>query len=655
VATFEQALSLEEATVGRANPRYANTLGCLAAALGECGDGRARQVAAEATALRRACFGSSHPSVANALVIEARLAERAADHDVARKSYVEAVRIRRDLIRRLFPSMTADERELYLEESRGAIEVFVQYALGSHRATPDVLGDLYDVQLITKALLLQGLVEARGSMATAEQPQAQELYHRWLASRRELAGSGVAGGALTTAEAKAKWRAIAELEKDLAIEASELGEHVPEDDVDWRTVQSRLLPGDAAVEIVRVWLAASEEGYWAYVALVLRPDARPPQLVELGRADQLEGEALRGYFAALEAIVPGPFVDYWAPLGPLLAGARRIYVSPDGVYSQLDLNVLFDPDAGQFLADSIDIRVLASTRNVASRAEMAPVIGSAVLVGRPSFDSFDPDEWPDRGISDVRPSNNAFADLPGTEREVLALLDVLRGAGWSVEICLGEAATRSALNAIKHPTVLHIATHGFVRSPDEVWLKHDTRGLVVFAGAALEDSPGKQALFRVLAEAGYATTAAPLVRASQSNEAWRSDPWLRNGLALAGANLALEATGFSPGLFTGLDMMNLELQGTALVVLSACDSGRGEIQAGEGAFGCARALRAAGARTILATLWSVDDTISANLTLQFYSSWLGGNDAWSALREAQRLARQRFKLPLLWGGFVLVE
>src|SRR5439155_6641303 len=142
------------------------------------------------------------------------------------------------------------------------------------------------------------------------------------------------------------------------------------------------------------------------------------------------------------------------------------------------------------------------------------------------------------------------------------------------------------------------------------------------------------------------------------------DPGLRSGLALAGANKWQErsAKGLSDGLLTALEVEELDLWGTELVVLSACETGRGEVQIGEGVLGLRRAFQLAGAQTVLASLWQVPDTETERLMTDCLERWLDGATPSDALRQAQlRLIRQlrqsadprrREAPPLYWAGFV---
>ena len=206
---------------------------------------------------------------------------------------------------------------------------------------------------------------------------------------------------------------------------------------------------------------------------------------------------------------------------------------------------------------------------------------------------------------------------------------------------LGSAAIERVLKAARSPRILHIATHGFFlsdeeRKPDE-GLTRLSRGLAGMAGPPpVPMRPGGQKI---------------------------ENPLLRSGLALAGANRwaeAAKAGDVDDGLLTALEVSGLRLRGTELVVLSACDTGVGELKRGEGVFGLRRAFIAAGARTLVMSLWKVPDEETAELMEGFYRRWLSGQEKHAALRDTQlaMIAKLRERHgaahPLFWAGFVLV-
>ena len=139
---------------------------------------------------------------------------------------------------------------------------------------------------------------------------------------------------------------------------------------------------------------------------------------------------------------------------------------------------------------------------------------------------------------------------------------------------------------------------------------------------------------------------------------------LRSGLFFAGASRVLRGEsppeGLEDGILTASEAVGLNLQGTELVVLSACETGLGKVADGEGVFGLRRAIQEAGAQSVLMSLWAVPDRETEELMTLFYSKWLAGEDKHQALREAEMelrgkvKARYRRDLPFYWGGFVLV-
>jgi CHAT domain-containing protein len=194
-----------------------------------------------------------------------------------------------------------------------------------------------------------------------------------------------------------------------------------------------------------------------------------------------------------------------------------------------------------------------------------------------------------------------FDPLPGTRDEGLQVAALLGVRPW-----LGPEVLESRLKACCSPRLLHLATHGFF----------------------LDDRPGPAS----------------------------KGPLLRSGLALAGAQSFLQRRTLpaeaEDGLLTALDVMGMNLVATELVVLSACDTGRGEARSGDGVFGLRRAFAVAGARTLVMSLWSVPDEQTGELMVDFYRRALCGTPRAAALRQAQLALRERHPDPYFWGAFI---
>jgi CHAT domain-containing protein len=139
------------------------------------------------------------------------------------------------------------------------------------------------------------------------------------------------------------------------------------------------------------------------------------------------------------------------------------------------------------------------------------------------------------------------------------------------------------------------------------------------------------------------------------NEEFLSNPLFQSGILLSGAAVPGHLReGKDDGVLTAYEAMNLNLDNTELVALSACETGLGEIQNGEGVFGLQRSFLMAGANSILMSLWQVDDVATQELMVHFYSIWLGGAGKHEAFRQAQLKIKENYPEPYFWGGFIMV-
>lgn len=206
--------------------------------------------------------------------------------------------------------------------------------------------------------------------------------------------------------------------------------------------------------------------------------------------------------------------------------------------------------------------------------------------------------------------------LPGTEKEIKDIEKFLKSKKWDVNSYLGDNALKTAYN----PRVLQIATHGLFL--EDVYL-------------------GNKEIF------GFQTKEVV------------ENPLLRSGLFFTGAGNYLKSDstktiGDENGLLTAYEAMNLDLDKTELVVLSACETGEGDINNGEGVFGLRRAFQQAGAKSVIMSLWEVNDEATQKLMSSFYSKWVTGMPKRKAFSEAQQEVRKQFPEPYYWGAFVMV-
>jgi len=358
----------------------------------------------------------------------------------------------------------------------------------------------------------------------------------------------------------------------------------------------------------------------------------------------------------------------YAPLAKHLTNVSHLIICPDGQLSRVPFEMLLHE--GKYLVETKTISYVTSGREVVRLASgqsspKAKVQSSKSLVmGDPDFDldlgsneshkpltskseienpksKIDPSLLTSAATTYLSRSVRGlkFDRLPSAAEEARSIANLL---GADAELRLGKEAREADLKAVVSPRVLHLATHGFFLSDQEFKYTNALRNLLL-AGT-------------MNVAASWPRNSGTRWNASLPENDWEN-PLVRCGIALAGANRALQMTNAvaEDGLLTGLEASLLNLQGTELVILSACDSGTGDIKIGEGVMSLRRAFRIAGAETVLASHWKVSDRATSQLMTEFMRRWSSGQPRAQAWREAQLalLRSKDFSNPYFWAAFTL--
>ena len=314
------------------------------------------------------------------------------------------------------------------------------------------------------------------------------------------------------------------------------------------------------------------------------------------------------------------------PVRQLLGEKRLVLLSPDGVLHLVPFAALVD-EQERYLAEQYRFIYLTTGRDLLRLQVKAQQAQGPVVVANPDFGTPAVTEGnrrlPPVGAKDaVNVAQLAFSPLSGTAEEARMLKTILPSA----TVLMQSSATKSAIKDRAAPSILHIATHGFFLE-DVVMpsVPMTSRGLLI-SDVLPEDF------------------VAPGVRVE--------NPLLRSGLALAGANT--HSSGEDDGILTALEASGLNLWGTKLVVLSACDTGVGEVKNGEGVYGLRRALVLAGAETQMMSLWPVSDEGTRDLMIAYYKALQAGQGRGEALHQVQlqMLARPDRRHPFYWASFI---
>jgi CHAT domain-containing protein len=669
---LSRAVKIDEKALGPDHPEVATDLNSLAVVYSK--EGRyadAEPVFQRILAIHEKMLGAGHPDLATDLTNFGLLYEYQDKYAQAEPLFQRAFDNLFQQFQYEFAYMTEKERLGFLDTVADDFPAYFSFVHRFHDKDPELIGSMYNLLLWEKGFVAGSVADMRRQIEASGDAEALKLVNELTEKRTQIASLLNQQPQDRDAWRKqiGQLRAEAdETEKALVARSSTFAERRKLERATWQQVRDELKPGDAAVEFARFRFYDKDwTGKSYYAALVVTHETKDePEYVFLGADAQIEGDAIthfqqqlrtRGVVAEPTAALPGQgaYAAIWKPLEPALNGVKRIYLSPDGVLNQIPLGIIPSAD-GALEMEKYDLRVVSSTRDIL-RAPPAPGAGAALLVGDPLFSlSEDEQRAALEKMAAVRPesdgpstaeagelsrdggSGTALPPLPGTGAEVAAIAQLMQQKQWKTEIYTGDRALKSVVEEASSPRVMHLATHGFFLPDQQI---NNSQFLSAQPDQkAVEDASGDQS-------------------------GGREDPMLRSGLYFAGADRTLQgkpaAKGLDNGVLTALEAGNLNLAGTELVVLSACNTGQGDVKNGEGVFGLRRALQEAGASEVLMSLWSVPDQETLELMKQFYANWLGGMEVHESLRRAQLDMREKVKtahdgkdLPFYWGAFVLV-
>lgn len=397
--------------------------------------------------------------------------------------------------------------------------------------------------------------------------------------------------------------------------------------VKWTDVRNSLQDEEAAVEFINVSDGTFSQGKSNYFALLLTKHSTSPELIPLFREEDLMKVLNKG--GAVKERTDSIYLNeitrmqdmIWTPLETHLGSTKKVFISLSGLLHRISFPAL--------LADkSYDYELVGSTRQITMARNESLRRKSIALYGDIDYDS---DQNRKNGIKDHGPNSGQtilsgergkFERLKYSMEEIEAIQNLFKTSGSSIaELFTDTLATKSSFMNLKGKnfSMIHLATHGFY-----------------FNSNSVADAGG------MFSDFGQANT---LV----------DNPLSRCGLLFAGANNTSRGSGKNDGVLTALEISRLDLSNVDLVVLSACETGLGDIQGSEGVKGFHRAFTMAGAGNTLISLWKVSDEHTSELMTLFYKHLLNGQSNTRSLKMAQLEMKKRYASPFYWAGFVLVE
>jgi CHAT domain-containing protein len=635
-----EVLEFYEKSVGKLHVDYAYACGSLGVLYVEQGlYTKAEPLLLEAKEITEKALSKHNKSYSNSCNDLAYLFWTQGQYAKAEPLLLEAHQTYFSLIDNQFAHLSEKEKEAFLNTFNYYFQFFNSFVLQRKQDNPAIVANMYNNLLATKALLFNAQNKIRGNILASNNPALIQSFENWQAKRNFLAKAYQ-----MTLEEKQKKNIDTKLledeantlEKQLSAQSEAFAQANDKKRYTWKDVQQALKPRQAAIEMVRFeWINKEWTDTVYYAALIVTPASKLPELVLFENGKELER-----YCAFYKNHIAGKLEDtqsynqFWKPMADRLKAispkTNKVFFSADGVYHSINLQTLLNPQTGRYLADEWDVQLVTSTKDLVATKKKTNPAKEASLFGYPDYGTKSKaDSTRGFDIGYAIPKTDSlkrdFADgqismLPGTEKEINELQKSMAQKNWKTATYKLGQANENSLKAQRNPTVLHIATHGFFMKDVE----SDKRGRG-FAGF--------------------------------DNRKVFENPLLRSGLLLAGSQQAFDGKtnlNEEDGILTAYEAMNLNLDNTDLVVLSACETGLGEVRNGEGVFGLQRAFQTAGAKSIVMSLWKVDDNATQELMQLFYGHWLATGNKRNAFKQAQTDMKTKYKHPFYWGAFVMV-
>jgi CHAT domain-containing protein/Flp pilus assembly protein TadD len=594
---------------------------------------KAKGYLADGLEMFRRLFKEDHPTIIKCLNNVALNYIGLGMIDSANMIYSELLNDMTKLVSNYFPFLSENEKYLFHAKFKTFYEQYNSFAVQYIDQSPGYFNNIVNNQILTKAILLNSSQRLRKNILANNDTLLISSYNRWKDMREfllklyKLSVNDLKEKRLNVDSVEKK---VNEIEKFISTKSEDFSKEYENKPLTLKDISKLLDKDEAAIEIVRF---RYYDKRWTdsvyYLALIVKSERNTNKYdnVLLKNGNELEGQFLDIYREcvysqrqsrfdqkSLEFDMVKLYSVFWEEIQNKLKGIKTVYFSSDGVFNQINVQNFYNPSTNRYLIEDIDIRNITSLRDIAAikSIKKAPKINEniAELFGDPQFNS----------ISKTR---QKFGNLAGTRIEIDTIAKMLQNNKWLVNIHLGDEANEKVIKSINYPRILHLATHG-------LFLQN--------VGFSLDNALSVDTKYYV------------------------ENPLLKSMLVMSGTIIndsSIEVTNiYQPdaedGYLTAYEAMNLNLNNTELVVLSACETGLGEIRNGEGVYGLQRAFIQAGAKTLIMSLWSVNDITTQELMTSFYENWLSGKDKHLAFRKAQLEVKKKYPGFYYWGAFVMV-
>ncbi len=569
----------------------------------------------------------------------------------------KALQISLGNLQKNFSFLSEQEKEKYsatiLQEFNGYQSFYYDY----RKRKPSVAGTAYNIELSTKGMILNTGVEMRQVVQNSSDKEAVAIYNDWAVLKNLLAKEY----ALPVEKRRTDMRELEEkvnsYEQMLTRLSSMFKEAAGIGKIKWTDIQAKLKAKEVAIEFA-LFKYRNKDGWTdstIYMALVLRKGDVHPAMIPLCVAKQLDSlmnnpnSTNQNFITALyrgldvQSMQPGMqskklYELIWKPLDHLLAANDVIYFAPSGILNQVAFAAI-PWDSATLLSDRYQLQQVSSTAILLKETTFTPATATSVaLFGGIQYTLTEQEMAAaankqktikgnaSRSLMNTVKRGDAWNYLPGTLAEVKAIATAGTQQKIKNTTYAGIEATEEVFknnSGQSSPTIIHVASHGFFFPDPQKEIKRNS---------------------------------------GDDEEVFRSsdNPLNRSGIILAGANWAWNGEalpdGMEDGILTAYEAGNLYFGKTQLVVLSACETGLGDIKGSEGVFGLQRSFKMAGVEYLLMSLWKVPDAETAEFMQYFYTILFSGKTIPVSFHATQEYMKKKYpKNPYKWAAFVLLR
>ena len=654
---YQQALLLIESSVGKEHQYYANCLVGIASLHEHRGKvDSALTLYRQAFDLTQKVLGKDYAGNIDIAIRLALLYDGLGMYADADDLLIEACRLQLKHLTDTYITLSEKEKMVFLNKAANRFYFLPSMLYRRRGSNPLLLQQLYRNELTLKGMVLEQQQQILQSIRNNGDSMVLQLYDQWQFNRFFLGKQSLLPIRQRVAFYDSLQNQVNLQEQQLSRVSASFNKEHTRQSITLSDISKQLRKGEATIEFIRFPLYNQQ---WTdsvmYAALVLLPGDTLPAFIPLFEEKQLQRllrphdkgdlvERLYGTNRRANRWSDSLYQLVWRPIEAHLANVHTVYHAPAGLLHRVAFQAIRVND-NDFLIDKYRLNHVLSTKSVIFSRPPNTKPLSGLVLGDIEYNLKTKAKPPghagasmgSRGLTDTAAAlfnffnagtrgsrDGSWVTLPSTKKEMDSIRHVLSGSQVQVITLSGEFATEEAIKKLNgsSPQLLHMATHGyFLQAREQRTNEYSHAGANTFTV--------------------------------------QQNPLFRSGMILAGGNHAWQGKpaigGREDGILTAYEISQMDLSNTSLVVLSACETALGELEANEGVLGLQRAFKMAGVRQLVVSLWNVYDEPTMKLMTLFYKNLLTGLTATEAMRAAQLAIKEKYRDPHFWAGFVVIE